>query len=77
MISSLGVKPIKLPGIFYSQQCDCQYHFPALIALGFKSLRHKPHNFIEHFCLQMHSSTKLQSPPLSVFYFCLCDKVYH
>jgi len=25
----------------------------------------------------MHSSTKIQSPPLSVLFFCLCDKAYH
>jgi len=25
----------------------------------------------------MHSSTKLQSPPLSELSFCLCDKAYH
>ena len=25
----------------------------------------------------MHSSTNVQAPPISVVFYCLCDKVYH
>jgi len=30
-----------------------------------------------HTLYQMHCSANLQSPPLSAFFFCLCDKVYY